>query len=119
MSRFETELLACRENILALMDLCGRWIDKTNERTELKELVLDLDSSESPTYGHQEGTAFNGYFGCTCYQRCHNRSFLLKFAVDRDENRERLRKTLKGSYVWMLADYLPAGRYAPAWPASW
>jgi putative transposase len=52
-------------------------------------------------------------------QRCHNRSFLLKFAVDRDENRERLRKTLKGSYVWMLADYLPAGRYAPAWPASW
>jgi hypothetical protein len=25
MSRFETELLACRENILALMDLCGRW----------------------------------------------------------------------------------------------
>jgi len=67
MSRFETELLACRENILSLMDLCGRWIDKTNERTELKELVLDLDSSESPTYGRQQGTAFNGYFGCTCY----------------------------------------------------
>ncbi|MHC4199235.1 MAG: IS1380 family transposase, partial [Planctomycetota bacterium] len=67
MSRFETELLACRENILSLMDLCGRWIDKTNERTALKELVLDLDSSESPTYGHQQGTAFNGYFGCTCY----------------------------------------------------
>jgi len=45
MSRFETELLACRENILALMDLCGRWIDKTNERTGLKELVLDLDTT--------------------------------------------------------------------------
>jgi len=67
MSRFETELLARRENILALMDLCGAWADKVNERADLKELVLDLDSSESPTYGHQQGTAFNGYFGCMCY----------------------------------------------------
>jgi Transposase DDE domain group 1 len=28
---------------------------------------LDLDSSESPTYGQQEGTAYNGHFRCTCY----------------------------------------------------
>ena len=26
-----------------------------------------MDSSESPTYGEQEGTAYNGHFGCTCY----------------------------------------------------
>jgi hypothetical protein len=26
-----------------------------------------LDSSESPTYGEQEGSAYNGHFGCTCY----------------------------------------------------
>jgi Transposase DDE domain group 1 len=26
-----------------------------------------MDSSESPTYGEQEGSAYNGYFGCTCY----------------------------------------------------
>ena len=67
MSRFETEHLACRENVLALMDLPGTWIDGVNERADLKELILDMDSSESPTYGHQQGTAFNGYFGCTCY----------------------------------------------------
>ena len=24
-------------------------------------------SSESPTYGEQEGSAYNGHFGCTCY----------------------------------------------------
>jgi Transposase DDE domain group 1 len=30
-------------------------------------LVLDMDSSESPTYGEQEGSAYNGHFGCTCY----------------------------------------------------
>jgi Transposase DDE domain group 1 len=29
--------------------------------------VLDMDSSESPTYGEQEGGVYNGHFGCTCY----------------------------------------------------
>jgi hypothetical protein len=28
---------------------------------------LDMDSSESPTYGEQEGSTYNGHFGCTCY----------------------------------------------------
>ena len=26
-----------------------------------------MDSSESPTYGEQEGSSYNGHFGCTCY----------------------------------------------------
>jgi hypothetical protein len=26
-----------------------------------------MDSSVSETYGHQEGSAYNGYFACTCY----------------------------------------------------
>jgi hypothetical protein len=26
-----------------------------------------LDCGESPTYGEQEGSAYNGHFGCTCY----------------------------------------------------
>ena len=26
-----------------------------------------MDSSESPTYGEQESSAYNGHFGCTCY----------------------------------------------------
>ncbi len=29
--------------------------------------MLDMDSSVSPTYGDQEGSAYNGHFGCTCY----------------------------------------------------
>jgi hypothetical protein len=32
-----------------------------------KMIILDLDSSESPTHGRQEGSAYNGHFGCTCY----------------------------------------------------
>ena len=27
-----------------------------------------MDSSVSPTHGEQDGTAYNGHFGCTCYQ---------------------------------------------------
>jgi hypothetical protein len=30
-------------------------------------IILDLDSSESPTYGAQEGSAWNGHFRCSCY----------------------------------------------------
>ena len=65
--RFETELLVIDENLAALSELSGVWIDKANQRAWMKELILDLDSSESPTYGGQEGSAYNGHFGCTCY----------------------------------------------------
>ena len=30
-------------------------------------IVLDMDSSDSPVHGEQEGSAYNGHFGCTCY----------------------------------------------------
>ena len=30
-------------------------------------IVLDMDSSVSPTHGDQQGAAYNGHFGCTCY----------------------------------------------------
>ena len=30
-------------------------------------VVLDMDNSVSPTHGEQEGAAYNGHFGCTCY----------------------------------------------------
>ncbi len=49
------------------MDLSGRWIDTLHQRKPLKELILDLDSSVSETYGRQQGTAYNGHFECACY----------------------------------------------------
>jgi hypothetical protein len=67
MGRFETEWLACSENLSALADLSGRWIDRVRSRRPPKDIVLDMDSSVSPTYGDQEGTAYNGHFACTCY----------------------------------------------------
>ena len=68
MGRFETEWLATNENLAALTDLSGFWIDLVQNSKPQKMILLDIDSSVSPTYGDQEGTAYNGHFGCTCYQ---------------------------------------------------
>src|SRR5438105_13829330 len=67
MGRFETEWLAGPENLAALADLPGQWIDAVHKRRQPRVVVLDMDSSESPTYGDQEGSAYNGHFGRTCY----------------------------------------------------
>src|SRR4051794_37538585 len=67
MGRFETEWLATEANLAALTDLSGTWIDRVHRRRPPDGIVLDMDSSESPTHGEQEGSAWNGRFGCTCY----------------------------------------------------
>jgi Transposase DDE domain group 1 len=67
MARFETETLSTRENLKHLIDLSGKWIDQAHRQRKLTKLILDMDSSVSETYGHQEGSAYNGYFACTCY----------------------------------------------------
>jgi hypothetical protein len=65
--RFETEWLTRNHNLAALADLGGRWIDGVHARRPPRAIVLDMDSSVSPTYGEQEGSAYNGHFSCTCY----------------------------------------------------
>ena len=32
-----------------------------------KEIVLDLDATDDPLHGHQEGRFFHGYYDCWCY----------------------------------------------------
>src|SRR4051812_12977515 len=65
--RFETEWLPTEANLAALAALSGTWIDRVHQRRPPDGVILDLDSSESPTFGQQEGSAWNGHFGCTCY----------------------------------------------------
>jgi len=67
MGRFETEILTQPQNLELLTNLLGMWVDRVKERKALKTIILDMDSSVSPTYGNQEGSAYNGYFECTCY----------------------------------------------------
>jgi Transposase DDE domain group 1 len=67
MGRFETEWLATEANLAALTNLSGAWIDRVHARRPPDGIILDMDSSESPTHGAQEGSAWNGHFRCTCY----------------------------------------------------
>ena len=57
MSRFETEILVQPENLAFLMNLPGIWVDAVHKRKPPKQIVLDMGSSVSPTYGNQEGSA--------------------------------------------------------------
>ena len=58
MGRFETEWPTWSEN---LVDLLGWWIDKVHARRPPRIIALEVDSSESPTYGEREGSAYNGH----------------------------------------------------------
>ena len=55
--RFETGTLSTKRNLTALLNLSGQWVDAVHRRKPLKELILDMDSSVSETYGKQEGMA--------------------------------------------------------------
>jgi hypothetical protein len=88
MGRFETEVLTQPGNLAVLTKLSGKWIDRLRERKPRRELILDMDSSVSETYGEQEGTAYNGHFGCTCYHPlfCFNQFGDVERALLRDGN---------------------------------
>jgi hypothetical protein len=59
MGRFETDWLANNENLVALADLGGRWIDRVHSRRPLNGIVLDMDSSVSRAE-KRSGTTTNG-----------------------------------------------------------
>ena len=88
MGRFETEVLTQPKNLAVLTELPGRWIDRVRERKPVGEIILDMDSSVSETYGQQEGSAYNGYFGCTCYHPlfCFNQHGDVEQAMLREGN---------------------------------
>ena len=67
MGRFETDILTQQENLRNMSDINGRWVQKAISKTLHRRIILDLDSSESPVHGEQEGSAYNGHFGCTCF----------------------------------------------------
>jgi len=66
-SRFETEMLTHPENLQALSRLNEGWVSRAMGRTKTRRLILDLDSSESPVHGEQEGASYSGHFECVCY----------------------------------------------------
>ncbi len=64
---FETELLADEENVVGLATINRELIGKAEAMDSPQRVVLDMDSTEIPVYGQQEGSAYNGHFESTCY----------------------------------------------------
>ncbi len=66
LSRLETAMTrrACYHLAVALVELYLR----ERERTEVpKRILLDLDGTDDPTYGSQEGTAYHAFYGQHMY----------------------------------------------------
>jgi hypothetical protein len=64
---FETELLTREENLVGLMAVNRDVIGQAETLDRSDRTVLDMDSSESPVHGQQEGSAYNGHFESVCY----------------------------------------------------
>jgi len=64
---YETELLADEENLAGLATINQELIGRAEAMESPQRVVLDMDSTEIPVYGQQEGSAYNGHFESTCY----------------------------------------------------
>ena len=64
---FETEMLASEENLLGLMAVNRELVAQAETQDDSERVVLDMDSTESPVHGQQEGSAYNGHFESVCY----------------------------------------------------
>ena len=67
MGRFETETLTEEKNLQGLAQMNSQWVEGAMAHTPHRRVILDMDSSESPVHGQQEGAAYNGHFECVCY----------------------------------------------------
>ena len=67
MGRFETETLTEEKNLKGLARMNSQWVEGAMVHTPHRRVILDMDGSESPVHGQQEGAAYNGHFECVCY----------------------------------------------------
>jgi len=67
LSRFENKILGNRQGLQALDGVLQRSIDPLLKREGKARLILDLDSSEDPAHGRQEGVNNNGHYRKNCY----------------------------------------------------
>lgn len=67
LSRWENSVTA--REVVALNDLLLDWFVRLGGRQVRRrgEILLDLDSTDDPTHGHQQLSLFNGHFGETVY----------------------------------------------------
>ena len=64
---FETGTLTSEDNLLGLMALNRELVGRAEAGDESERVVLNMDSTESPVHGQQEGSAYNGHFESVWY----------------------------------------------------
>ncbi|MEQ9262880.1 MAG: IS1380 family transposase [Owenweeksia sp.] len=63
LSRFESSL-----GKQGIFDLCNAWVDRyVASLVGRKEIIIDIDATDDPTYGQQQLSMFNGYYGQFMY----------------------------------------------------
>ena len=67
LSRLENEILGNATGLAALEETLERSIDALLRKKAKGRLIIDLDSTEDPAHGRQEGVAYNGHFEKNCY----------------------------------------------------
>jgi hypothetical protein len=67
LSRLENHILGNEAGLQALEAALTRSTDTLLKRKNKKRLIIDLDSTEDPAYGKQEGVVYNGHFAKNCF----------------------------------------------------
>ena len=67
LSRLENDVLGNSVGLEALDGALSRAADALLKRKNKRRLIIDLDSTEDPAHGNQEGVAYNGHFAKNCF----------------------------------------------------
>ena len=67
LSRLENDILGNAVGLQALEATLTRSTGILLKRKNKKRLIIDLDSTEDPAHGKQEGVAYNGHFAKNCF----------------------------------------------------
>jgi hypothetical protein len=67
LSRLENDVLGNEAGLQVLEAALTRSTDTLLRRKNKKRLIIDLDSTEDPAHGKQEGVAYNGHFAKNCF----------------------------------------------------
>ena len=67
LSRLENDILGNAEGLAVLDEAVLRSADALIKKKDKYRFILDVDSTEDPAHGKQEGCVYNGHFGKNCF----------------------------------------------------
>ena len=68
LSRLENDILGNAQGLAALDEAVLRSADALIKKKDKYRVILDVDSTEDPAHGKQEGCEYNCHFGKNCFQ---------------------------------------------------